>query len=158
EFGTYDAVPAADADVAPGEALVLHLRRAGQPPLLEGCFLLAEGVRLHHRMGAVYPALQRDSLWAAGCLLARPAAQPRPARARLLDALLAVALGARSAPDWLAPEVASLVGRVVVPLASPGATAQDALRVAGILATVLVAPAEMSADEAALEAGLVPLP
>jgi hypothetical protein len=154
EFGTYDFV----ARDALGEGLVDHLRRAGQPALLEDCFLLAEGVRLHHRLARAYPGLGADSSWAARCVLERAGAAARPPRTLALDTLLALALSAAPRPRWLAPEAATLVRRLVVPLALPAATVADAVRVAHALAAALVAPAARRREAPAGEPGWVPVP
>jgi hypothetical protein len=146
EFGTFRfEAPLAAPQVAPGEALVAHLRAAAAPALLEEVFLLAEGVRLHHRLAAAYPGLAADGVWAAGRLLARWWSEPAVARVVVLDALLALTLGGEPPegpfPPWLPPDVAHLVANALAPLASPGATVEDAMRIAETLVDALTLPA-----------------
>ncbi|HZP42241.1 MAG TPA: VWA domain-containing protein [Candidatus Binatia bacterium] len=133
EFGTYD-VPALGAT----------LRDADAPELLEEMFLLADGVRVHHRLARAYPGLAADARFAGTRVLARAAAGPAPARTGVVDALFAVVLaGAPRAawPAWLPPDVATAALALLAPLAAPGATAEDALRVARALVAALTPPA-----------------
>ena len=112
-----------------------------EPALLEELFLLAEGVRVQHRLAASYPGLADEARALGTRLLERWAAGPAPSRTVVLDALLVLVLGARPRPGWLAPEAVALVVRLVAPLAAPDATVEDALAVARALAAVLDAPA-----------------
>src|SRR5438067_8612289 len=112
-----------------------------RPELLEDLFLLAEGVRVHHRLAASYPGLAGESRALGSRLLERWGREPAPSRTVVLDALLLLALGARPRPAWLAADAARLVARLVAPLAAPGATVEDALAVARVLAAALDAPA-----------------
>jgi nitric oxide reductase NorD protein len=120
EFGTHA--------VALGDADALH----------EDLFLLADGVRVCHRLGAAYRGVAADAPALLRALLARWRAEREPSRTRLLDALLALVLvpdGAR--PPWLAADVVRVVRALLAPLAAPGATAADALGAARALAGVL---------------------
>src|SRR5439155_1294387 len=109
--------------------------------LLEDLYLLAEGVRVHHRLAASYPGLAGEMRVLGSRLLERWGREPAPSRTVVLDALLLLALGARPRPAWLAADAARLVARLVAPLAAPGATVEDALAVARVLAAALDAPA-----------------
>lgn len=120
EHGTYD-VP----------DLTAHLRRTGVPTALEELFLVADGYRVACALGSRYPGLAADLRWAGETLLANDA---RPLA--LWDALLALALARRS-PGRSQPALvaaAALVLPALAPLAEPGASAADALRVAERLA------------------------
>ncbi len=131
EFGTY-----ARDDVAGA------VRDPDAPELLEDMFLLAEGVRVHHRLAAAYPGVAADVRWAAPRVLAR-AASAAPPRALVVDALLAVAWSdapRATWPAWLPADAADAVLRLVVPLAAPSATVEDSLRVARALVGALGAP------------------
>ncbi len=127
EFGTY-----ARADLRAS---------VREPALLEDLFLLAEGVRVHHRVAAGYPGLAGEARALGARLLARWGPEPAPSRTRVLDALLLLAFGARPRPAWLAPEAVALVTGLLAPLASPAATVDDALAVARALAAALDTPA-----------------
>jgi hypothetical protein len=167
EFGTYRfAAPLAAAQVAPDEALVAHLRAAAAPALLEEVFLLAEAFRLHHRLASAYPGLAGDGAWAAHRLLARWWSEPAVTRVVVLDALLALAVGAEPPgpfPPWLPPDAAHVVANLLAPLVAPGATVDDAMRVAEQLVDALTlpppAPAAGEADILLLDdlAGFEPL-
>src|SRR5207237_606026 len=141
EFGTY-----AHPD------LRVCVRR---PELLEDLFLLAEGVRVHHRLAASYPGLAGEMRVLGSRLLERWGREPAPSRTVVLDALLLLALGARPRPAWLAADAARLVARLVAPLAAPGATVQDSLAAARVLAAALDAPA-LALPAAEPEAVLLP--
>ena len=149
ELGTYQFVPPgerADPNMPPGSALVRYLTDRGRPDVLEELFLLAEGVRVHARLGAEYRGLVGEGRWVADQLLGRLADLPAPSRAQRLDALFAIAVrgegdGAPGAPlpDWLTGDAARLIVRCVAPLAASGTTVGDAMRVAETLAAALTA-------------------
>jgi len=130
EFGTYAR-----------DGLAALLRAPNEPELLEDVFLLAEAVRVQHRTAADYPGLAGDAAWVGDRFLASQVAETRPSRRTVLDGLLAAALGASSHPPWLGREAVALVTSAVAPLAVPGATADDSLRVARALARLLSSPA-----------------
>ena len=115
--------------------------RVCAPELLEDLFLLAEGVRVHHRLAASYPGLAGEARALGTRLLEGWGQEPAPSRTLVLDALLLLALGARPRPAWLAADAVALVTRLVAPLAAPGASVEDALAVARALAAALDAPA-----------------
>src|SRR5438876_1229532 len=104
EFGTY-----AHPD------LRVCVRR---PELLEDLFLLAEGVRVHHRLAASYPGLAGEARALGTRLLEDWGREPAPSRTLVLDALLLLALGGRPRPAWLAADAVALVARLVAPLAA----------------------------------------
>jgi nitric oxide reductase NorD protein len=168
EFGTYAFASKADRPaVSPGGALVAHLRAAADPALLEDVFLVAEGVRVHHRLVAAYPGLGADAGWVLRRLLGQWWAEDAVPRSVALDALLAVAITGRPAegsfPPWLSAEAVALVTQLLRPLAAPEATVEDAMRVAEALAGAIAlpapAPAVAEADLLFLDdlAGLEPL-
>lgn len=152
EFGTYDFAPPGTGDAGPpGGALFQYLSDPEKPEALEELFLLAEGVRIHHRLCAEYRGLAAEGRWVADRLLERWAAQPAPPRSGRLDAVLCLALrGAPPAarPRWLDEPGARLIATCVAPLADPRATVHDALRVAESLAGALAAaePAYLASD------------
>src|SRR5207244_3080175 len=115
--------------------------RVCAPELLEDLFLLAEGVRVHHRLATSYPGLAGEARALGTRLLEGWGREPAPSRTLVLDALLLLALGARPRPAWLAADAVALVTRLVAPLAAPGASVEDALTVARALAAALDAPA-----------------
>ena len=130
EFGTYVR-----------DDLRARLRDPAESELLEDLFLLAEGVRISHRLSAGYAGLAGEAEWAGTRLLERWGQDPAPSRAVLLDTLLALVLGARNRPEWLPADALRLVADLLRPLASPEATVEDSMRVARALAGVLVTPA-----------------
>ena len=130
EFGTYT-----DA------ALRARVTAAEESPLLEDVFLLAEGVRIQHRVAASYAGLADEARSLGTRLVARWAHEAAPSRTMVLDALLALVLGAEGRPPWLAADAVAVVGRLVAPLATPDATVEDALRIARLLAAAFTAPA-----------------
>ncbi|HSP98441.1 MAG TPA: VWA domain-containing protein [Candidatus Dormibacteraeota bacterium] len=154
EFGTYDFVPpdgAPSDEVPPGGALFQYVSDPEKPEALEELFLLAEGVRIHHRLCAEYRGLAAEGRWVADRLLERWAAQPAPPRGGRLDAVLCLALrGAPPAtlPRWLDEPGARLIATCVAPLAEPQATVRDSLQVAESLAGALAAaePAYLTSD------------
>jgi hypothetical protein len=132
-FGTY-------AD----PALIAGLRAPDAPELLEDCFLLAEGVRIQHRLGAAYPGLAADVRWASRRFLAAVAGADDPPRPIVVDALLAIALvgaGPDAWPPWLPRHAAAAIVALVAPVLALEATAGDALAVAHRLVAVLAPPA-----------------
>jgi hypothetical protein len=112
---------------------------ADDAPVVEELFLLAEGVRVQHRLAEAYGGLAAEGAWVAERLLAGWRAGEEADGTLVLDALLALALAPGTPPPWLAPELVALVRRLLAPLASPGATARDSLRIARGLASVLEA-------------------
>ena len=126
EFGTY---------AHPDLRAAVH-----DPALLEDLFLLAEGVRVHHRLAASYPGLAGEAHSLGTRLLERWGHEPVPSRTVVLDALLLLALGAGPRPAWLAADAALLVARLLAPLAAPGASVEDSLAVARALAAALDGP------------------
>jgi hypothetical protein len=150
EFGTYDFLPplkkggqggfSPAPDSPPGSALYRYLTAPERPESVEELFLLAEGVRIHHRLCAEYRGLAGDGRWVAEQMLARWSSEAPPPRAQRLDALFALVLhdgAALRLPDWLAGDAAGLIARLVAPLAAPDATVEDAMRVAEALAAAL---------------------
>jgi nitric oxide reductase NorD protein len=146
EFGTYDFVPPggdADPSAPVGSALVRYLEAQARTEALEDLFLLAEGVRIHHRLCAAYGGLAAEGSWVAKRLLNAWGRDAIPTRGRRLDALLALALlddPAVAAPGWLDAGAAALALRLLAPLASAEATVQDSMRVAHVLAAQLARP------------------
>jgi hypothetical protein len=117
----------------------------------EECFLLADGYRVAMRLAAQYPGLAADLRWAGGTLVARwsGAAAPSPP---ILDALLALAVAQPASPPPSLASAAALVLPCLAPLASPGASAGDALVVAEILARLLALAADGQTVDPALAA------
>ncbi|MBX3023304.1 hypothetical protein KF840_00165 [bacterium] len=154
EFGTYAFTPPdgpPSAEVPPGGALCHHLSDPARPEALEELFLLAEGVRVHHRLCAEYRGLAAEGRWVADRLLERWATLPAPPRSGRLDAVFCLALRGAPAPAlprWLDEPGARLIVACVAPLADPRATVEDALRVADSLAGALAAaePAYLASD------------
>mgnify|MGYP000004324179 CR=1 FL=1 len=154
EFGTYDVVPllaSAAVDGVPGGALFRYLTDAARPEALEELFLLAEGLRVHHRLCAEYRGLVGEGRWVAARLLARWAALPPPPRGGRLDAVFALLLDGAPVgpvPRWLDEPGARLIAACVAPLTAPDASVADSLRVAESLATALAAaePAYLASD------------
>lgn len=152
-YGTYAFVApgaAPDAEAPPGSALLTYLTDPARPEALEELFLLAEGVRIHHRLCAEYRGLADDGRWLAAVLLPRWAAQGAASRGPRLDAVLAWLLGGATTP--LPPALddagAALIARCVAPLAAAAATVADAMTVAESLAAALAAaePAYVQSD------------
>lgn len=154
EFGTYafttpDA--AADAERPPGNDLFRYVTDPARPEALEELFLLAEGVRIHHRLCAEYRGLAAEGRWVAQRLLERWAALPAPPRTGRLDAVFCLVLRGDAGgplPRWLDEPGARLIAQCVAPLAAPQATVEDAVRIAESLATALAAaqPAYVESD------------
>jgi hypothetical protein len=140
EFGTYQFAPPggeSDPDAPPGSALMRYLAAPERPDALEELFLLAEGVRVNARLCAEYRGLAGEGAWVAEQLLERWAAIPAPSQTQRLDAIFALVLrGGAAGPGGSA---AALIDRLVAPLALPGATVQDAMRVAEAIAAALAA-------------------
>jgi nitric oxide reductase NorD protein len=91
-------------------------------------------------LGRGYPGLARQQRQVAEQYLSRGA--PAATQAALFDAVLACLLAGRathSLPPWLHPMMA-VIAPCVAPLASPGATVDDALSVAQTLAAALAQP------------------
>ena len=119
-YGTY-----ADRD------LVARLRDPERPALLGPFFLLAEAVRVQHRLAAVYPGFAADARVLGARLLERFASEPSATQSQLIDALLAHVFAdapRATTPRWLAPGAAAAVAWLVRPLALPTATAARATR------------------------------
>jgi hypothetical protein len=106
-------------------------------PLVEELFLLAEGVRVQHRLAQTYAGLAGEGAWVAAELLAAWRDGEEADGTLVLDALLALVLAPGPTPPWLAPELVGLVRRLLAPLADPRATAHDSLRIARTLASLL---------------------
>ncbi len=133
--GTYDALPAGAGT----------LRAPGRPASLEPLFLLADGVRVAARLAAAYPGIGTELAWAAGETLGRDGVVALdPFEALYALALSPAGAAAGGLPAWLAA-----LGRIVLPslrpLAAPGASASDALRVAERLAALF--PDAANGDE-----------
>ncbi len=151
EFGTYALATIdadGDADAPAGGALFRYVTAAERPEAFEDLFLLAEGVRIHHRLCGAYRGLAEDGRWVAARALERAAAQAAPAgRGERLDAVLAALWrgpAGGALPAWLDAQSVALVARRAAPLAAPSATVADSLRVAAALVTALTA-AELAA-------------
>lgn len=145
EFGTYEFLPpdGVEAEEAPpGSALYRFLSAPQRAEALEELFLLAEGVRIHFRLGAEYRGLAGEGRWVGEQLLARWAQAPAPSRAQRLDGIFALLLcgdaPAAARPAWLAEDGVTLIAQLVAPLATPAATVQDSMRIAESLANALV--------------------
>jgi nitric oxide reductase NorD protein len=148
--GTY-AIPALAGSLTDPEA----------PELLEDLFLVAEGVRVHHRVAARYPGLAADARWAGERLMACWAREAAPSRTVALDTLLALVLrggreGLAALPPWLGEATADAVLALLAPLAAPEATVHDALRTAHLLVAVLTEPRERRTRREAEMAALSP--
>jgi hypothetical protein len=143
EFGTYTFVPTGepeDPEQPPGRSLFAYLEREGQPPMLEDLFLLAEGVRIQHRLNASYGGLATDARWVATRLLQRWAEETGPSRSTVFDGILALIVageGFDSVPAWLPPDVVTTLSGLLAPLALETATVQDSMRLAHTLGEVL---------------------
>ena len=128
EFGTYDG----------------RLPLPAPPGLLHGLFLLAEGVRVHHRLCAAYPGLAVDARRVSREMLERSRHEVSPTHEGVLDAVLALVLAVPAEtrrPAWLGRAVTGTIARVVAPLREPAATVDDAVRAAHALAALLGAGA-----------------
>ncbi|MGH3638421.1 MAG: hypothetical protein ACRDUX_05260, partial [Mycobacterium sp.] len=143
EFGTYafgSVGGVEDPDAPPGGALLRYLTAPERPEAVEELFLLAEGVRIHHRLCADYRGLVGEGRWVADHVLARWAEAAAQSRAQRLDAVFLLILrGAVPGPlpEWVDEEAAGLIARVVAPLAAPSATVQDSMQAAEALAGAL---------------------
>ncbi len=143
EFGTYGFDPKDKAGgPSDGEGLVAYLRGEHRPELLEELFLLTDGYRVGRRVMVAYPGLAPELRWAAERMLALWTAtgEQAPDGLTVLDATLALALSAADdivVPEWLG-NVAAVVLPCLAPLAAPGASAADALRVAESLTARLL--------------------
>jgi hypothetical protein len=149
EFGTYAFAPAdaaGPAEAPADDALFRYVTAAERPEAFEDLFLLAEGMRIHHRLCAAYRGLAQDGRWVAARVLERAAAQAAPGggRSERLDALLAALWRTPDRgmlPTWLDAQSVALVAQCVAPLARPTATVADSLQVAESLAAALTAAA-----------------
>lgn len=145
EYATYDIR-------LPEGSIGLHdfLYQQDQPRHLADWFLLADGFRVVTAMDRAYPGLRREHRELAALLVRRwihEAGRTRPSLFDVLFIWLFSALPLEALPEeWRF--IAGLTAASVAPLASPGATANDALRVAELLAIQLaeqtVAAAEVS--------------
>jgi len=153
EFGTYEFMPPGmpiDDELPPGGALYRYVNDPERPESLEELLLLAEGMRIHHRLCGEYRGLAAEGRWVAERLLERWTAQPAPPRTGRLDAVLMLALRGPGGPTprWLDEPGARLIVECLAPLAAPSATIADSLAVAESLATALAAaqPAYVASD------------
>jgi len=153
ELGTYDIDLPAEAN----GSLVDYLRAPEQPVLLEELFLVADGFRVAAQLVRPYPGLAREQHEVLSQIVRDLDRAHHPSQSAFLDALFAWLLsGARldDAPPWLR-SVAAVVAPCVAPLASPGATANDALLIARTLSEQLAARgrggAEVPLEELAFE-------
>jgi hypothetical protein len=143
EFGTYAFVPpgeAEDPNQPAGNALFAYLDHPDQPPMLEELFLLAEGVRIQHRLNGAYGGLLAEARWVAGRMLRHWADETTPSRSTVFDAILALTFvgdGVDTPPAWLPPDVAATLASLLEPLALETSTAQDSMRLAHALGDVL---------------------
>jgi hypothetical protein len=147
-FGTY-------AD----PALVARLRDPERPALLEPFFLLAEAVRVQHRLAALYPGFAADGRVLGARLLEHLAGERTATQAELIDALLAHVLADAPhgpTPRWLAPGAAAAVAWLVRPLAHPTATAEDSFRVAEALVGAALTEGAVVDAEAGASGALLP--
>jgi nitric oxide reductase NorD protein len=139
QFGTYVYRPPGESpepDVPAGHLLWRHLNGSPESELLEALFLLAEGYRIQARLSGVYKGLAGEGQWVATRLMERWRRAPAGDRAERLDALFAITLLddlPADLPPWLPAEVALLIRRSTEVLAAPGATVEDAMRVAELL-------------------------
>jgi hypothetical protein len=129
-FGTYEW---------PGDGLAARVRACGSGSVLEEMFLLAEGVRVHHRLCAAFDGVAGDARWVGSRVLAVLARDPSPSREVVVDALFA-ALLADQAPAGRPWDALAAVSRLVAPLAAPDATVEDSMRVAQALAAAVEVP------------------
>lgn len=143
EFATYEfAVPGETADPAdpPGGALFAYLGRPDHPEMLEELFLLAEGVRVQHRLTLAYGGLSGEASWVALKLFEQWRAADVPTRAQMFDALYVLTLadgGVDALPAWIDRKAAALMLRLLAPLADQRATVQDSMRLALSLSDAL---------------------
>jgi len=137
-------------------SLVAHLEDEKHPPLLEPLFRLAEGFRIAAALGREYAGLRAEQRQLARRILARLPGDRLPSQSELLDALLMWLLGGDTIqgppsatppatppvmPVWLRA-MAGLVAPCVAPLAASGATADDSLTIAHLLAAELARSAD----------------
>jgi hypothetical protein len=147
-FGTY-------AD----RGLVTRLRDPERPALLEPFFLLAEGVRVQHRLAATYPGFAADARALGARILAHLARERAATQGEMIDALLAHVLADAPrvpTPRWLAPGAAAAVAWLVRPLALPTATAEDSFRVAEALVGAALTEGAVVDAEAGASGALLP--
>lgn len=143
EFGTYAFVPGGeveDPEQPPGGALFAYLESDERPPMLEDLFLLAEGVRIQHRLNASYGGLAGEARWVAGRLLRRWAGEPSPSRSTVFDGILAFVFADEASdivPPWLPPDVVATLSSLLEPLGLETATVQDSMRLAYALGETL---------------------
>ena len=144
EFGTYAFVPpggaAGDAETD-GTALWRYLEDEQRPPWLEELFLLAEGVRVHHRLCGEYAGLAAEGRWVGRALSERLGSAISDDHSdAVLDAAFAVVLsggGPAEVPAWLGHEALALILRLVAPLSAAETTVSDSMRIAHALAAAL---------------------
>lgn len=149
-YGTYSFGTGAN-EAPEGHPLRRHLDRADQPAALEEIFLLAESVRLHHRLAGAYPGIRKTARELGSALLRRWRSIRVVTLDRVLDALLAFtwAEGREPLPPWLPADLARIAIVAFAPLASPEATVEDSMAVAEHLARRLAERARMDASREA---------
>jgi nitric oxide reductase NorD protein len=143
EFGTYAATLPADAQ----GSVLAFLRMPPHPELLEQLFLVVDGFRVAGASARVYPGLRRGQRELANRFLSRLDPAEVPPQGLLLDALFAWLLSDRQPPPWLR-SLAAVVAPCVAPLARSGATVDEALAVAQVLAAQLTEPAHRDRESA----------
>lgn len=144
EFGTYDI----DLPEEANGSLVEYLHAPEQPGLLEELFLVADGFRVAAQLGRPYPGLAREQREVMSQIVRSLDPTHHPSQSGFLDAIFAWLLSGASleeVPSWLGP-VGAIVAPCVAPLASPGATANDALLIARTLSEQLTSGGKGSAD------------
>ncbi|HXJ33543.1 MAG TPA: VWA domain-containing protein [Candidatus Eisenbacteria bacterium] len=115
------------------ETVLAALTVEDAPPLLSELFAVTDGYRVAHRLALEYPGIAGELAWACRRLLAVWTADADPPSAVVFDALLALALDPHAAERRVAPWLAAAAIGVLPalrPLASPAATAADALAIA----------------------------
>jgi hypothetical protein len=133
EFGTYEP------NLPDGESLLQHLRGAHGGSAFEELFLVTDGFRIAAALARDYPGLAQEQKELAERFLDRQVATTVPSQTELFDSVSAWLLCGRpvaALPVWVRV-LASLVGPAVAPLARAGATVDEALAVARLLAQQL---------------------
>lgn len=139
--------------------LLDRLRGPDRPPLLESFFLLAEAVRVQHRLGMLYPGLAADGRALGARVLERLAEEPAATQEEMIDALLAHHLAGGAAgrrPRWLAPGAAAAVDWLVRPLEASHATVEDSIAVAEALVGAALTEGAVVDAEASAHGALLP--
>jgi hypothetical protein len=144
EFGTYEPKLTSD------ESLVEHLRGSQAASVLEELFLVADGFRVAAALARDYPGLAHEQRALAEQFLDRQVNNAVPSQTELFDSVSAWLLCGRptaALPVWVRT-LAGLVGPAVAPLALTGASVDDALAVARLLAEQLEPSDEARPDTA----------